>query len=202
MALEFINREILVDSNLDCAERVENKMYIEGTDVLVVYYHTSLKWEGHDSNEPFHMFRHDYNRDRGGKNFPVQIAEIADSTNWHSFIWFPYEVSIGDKYRFTIRYAHEFQHYRQFHDGTSLQHAREYLRESSIPLNKRKYRIDHVPSELDADRVAVKVFLGIHGHGGYEAFVKSESKKPNMARYFAKLNLKIKDMDEKYEAIA
>jgi hypothetical protein len=134
-------------------------------DCLPAYWHRSLispfrqeqifedrriAWSGLDRVEPFTVARHDLERDGPEEGTPTEVMGHLREIGWERLVWIPVEVAHGDVGRFTIRYAHELQHYRQLLGEESLSKAQKFLAERRREGIHPTISTEKNPAEFDA----------------------------------------------------
>ncbi len=127
-ANSFFGRNLLSNAILCCAEKVEYRMVEAGSGLYVVFESAPIVWPGENRMTPFYVARHDYDRDGPEAGTPDPIKDHLSSPGWTHFIWLPFEVAQGNCGQFTIRYAHELQHYRQVLNPQFSRDALKFLR--------------------------------------------------------------------------
>jgi hypothetical protein len=189
----FIGRERLPKTNLRTAYLIESRFVDEDSGLYVVFEDRSIAWPGLDGVEPFTVARHDFEHDGSEKGTPEEVMAHLRDVRWERLVWIPVEVAHGDVGRFTIRYAHELQHYRQLLGAESLQKARNFLAERRLKGITPTIATEKTPAEFDADVVAFDTFESIHGPGALRDFIERESADPKM-KYFHDRVLPLRDL--------
>lgn len=183
----YVGREFLSAENLHAASRLESRMVSDITCLLVIFEHRHIDWPGRNPVEPFTVARHDFRRDGPEFGTPVEVLARLNDPDWERFIWLPFEVAHGDCYGFTMRYAHELQHYRQLVDRQSLSKARAFLSDLRRDGFKPTIKSEGNPNEFDADIVALDMFEELHGQSALQAFVSRESESPVMGDFYSRI---------------
>ena len=179
----FRGRELLPEGNLHIAAQIESRLVEESSGLYVVFENNEIVWPRLPHVEPFTVARHDFDREGPEDGMPQEVVALLES-GWERLVWMPVEVAHGDLMQFTIRYAHELQHYRQLLGEESLSKVRNFLskirREGFAPTIKT----EKDPVEFDADVVAFNIFEAIHGRVALQNYIESESADSVMRNFF------------------
>lgn len=180
----FRGRELLPEGNLRVAALVESRLVEESSGLYVVFENRVIDWPGSRRVEPFTVARHDFDRQGPEDGMPQEVVARLREPGWERLVWIPFEVTHGDLYRFTIRYAHELQHYRQLLGvAESLSKVRDFLsrrrREGFMPTLKGEG-----PREFDADVIAFDTFEAIHGPVALQDYIGREAVDPLMRNFY------------------
>lgn len=181
----FRGRELLPEGTLQVAALVESGFVEENSGLYIVFENRVIDWPGSHRVEPFTVARHDFDRDGAEDGMPQEVMARLSESGWERLVWIPVEVAHGDLYRFTIRYAHELQHYRQLLGvAESLSKVRDFLsrrrREGFTPTLKG----EEDPREFDADVIAFDTFEAIHGRVTLQNFIEREAAVDPLMRNF------------------
>lgn len=183
----FVGRDALPAGIVRCANDVEHRMVLADSGLLVVFESRAISWPDKDRIEPFYVARHDFERDGPERGTPVEVLDHLADPEWNHFVWVLFEFAHGDELRFTIRYAHELQHYRQVSDPQSLHDAREFLRQLKRSGFVPTIRTENDPREFDADRVSLCVSREIHGQEKLSRYIEAESCDSRIGNFYQRL---------------
>ena len=182
----FFGRNTLSDEVAASAESVERRMLATESGLHVIFEEAPVHWPK-VQHIPFYVARHDYNRAGPDSGTPNEVIRHLSRPGWDHLIWVPSEIAHGNSCQFTIRYAHELQHYRQVRDPQCVREAKTfltYLRNSGYVAT---LKVERDPREFDADLSALIVFREIHGDLRLMEHVAEESRNPTMANYWDRL---------------
>jgi len=180
----FYGRELLPQLNYQLATQIEARLVDQSTGLHVVFESRVIDWPASNPVEPITVARHDYERDGPEPGTPAEVVQHLNESGWERFVWVPVGVGHGDRFRFTIRYAHELQHYRQLLGSDSLSKARAFLSRVRAAGHRPAIKSEMFATEFDADVVGFDVFEAIHGEAALRELVESDAGDQKMRDFY------------------
>ena len=167
------------------------------TGLLVVFEVASFAWPGQDPIEPFYVADHDYLRDGPENGTPEEVLKHLKEPAWCHFVWLPHWLCQGNRFHFTMRYAHELQHYRQVMRPEQVRSARQFLGALRAGGFVPTIKIERNWNELDADRAALRIFERLHGSEALGAYILEESRDSRAAAHLTKLRHLVSELERR-----